>query len=146
ALGAAEGVVALPHDRDPHLASSSCAAAYTGSTPSRVRHSLTLLTPQPSTPQGRQLCVVVTTRCSTFHGPHTTSLLGPNSATVGTPIAAARCMGIESTPMKSRERAISAPSSFSDSLPARLIGFDFILPGISSINPVSSGAEVIATR
>jgi hypothetical protein len=39
--------------------------------------------------------------------------------TVGVPIAAAMCMGAESTPTKSRARAVSAASSLSDSWPER---------------------------
>ena len=112
-----------------------------------VKHSLTLPPPQPSNPQGRQVWVVVTMRRSTFHGPHSCSPLGPKSASVGVPIAAARCIGIESTPMKSRARAVSAPSSFSESLPARLRGFESeTLWRISSMNAASSGAPVITMR
>src|SRR5467141_725482 len=125
-LGAPIGVVALPYQgKFQHYARSSRAAACTASTGRKVRHSLTLPPPQPSRPQGRQVCVVVTMRRSTFHGPHSFSPLGPNSATVGVPIAAARCIGIESTPTKRRARAVSAPSSLMDSVPARLIVFAF---------------------
>src|ERR1051325_1104547 len=117
ALCAAVSVVALAHNGEPQLhaarARSSLAAACTASTGSSVRHSLTLPPPQPSSPHGRQVCVLVMTRRSTFHGPHSLSPLGPKSAMVGVPMAAARCIGIESTPMKRRALAVSAPSSFS---------------------------------
>src|SRR5712691_5633629 len=123
-LGAPISVVALAYQGElQHYARSSRAAACTASTGRKVRHSLTLPPPQPSRPQGLQVCTVVTMRRSTFHGPHSFSPLGPNSATVGVPIAAARCIGIESTPTKSRARAVSAPSSLMESVPARLIVF-----------------------
>src|SRR5260370_295016 len=79
-------------------------------------------------------------RRPTFHGPHTSSLLGPNRATVGVPIAAARCIGIESTPMKRRARAVSAPSSLIESLPARLTGVLWHLPRISFTSEISSSS------
>src|SRR3954462_6014570 len=152
ALGAAIGRVALAHDREPHFlcrphaarASSSRAAAYTASTGSSVRHSLTLPPPQPSTRHGRQEWLLVIRRCSTFQGAHSSSLEGPKRATVGVPIAAARCIGIESTPIKSLARAASAPSSLIESLPARLTGFACARPMISSTNASSpaSGAAV----
>ena len=44
----------------------------------------------------------------TIHGRHSFSPLGPNSATTGVPIAAAMCIGAESTPTKTRA-ARSAP-------------------------------------
>src|SRR5712691_4880959 len=123
-LGAPIRAVTLPHQGElQHYARSSRAAACTASTGRKLRHSLTLPPPQPSRPQGLQVCTVVTMRRSTFHGPHSFSPLGPNSATVGVPIAAARCIGIESTPTKSRARAVSAPSSLMESVPARLIVF-----------------------
>src|SRR2546427_5552185 len=123
-LGAPIGAVTLPHQGElQHYARSSRAAACTASTGRKLRHSLTLPPPQPSRPQGLQVCTVVTMRRSTFHGPHSFSPLGPNSATVGVPIAAARCIGIESTPTKRRARAVSAPSSLIESGPARLIVF-----------------------
>src|SRR5688572_9283858 len=122
-LGPAVRVVALPDHRQFHFASSSRAAACTASTERNTRHSLTLPPPQPSCPHGRQECEVRITRCSTFHGPHSNSPLGPNSATVRVPMAEARCIGIESTPMKSFARAASAPSSLMLSLPARLTTF-----------------------
>ena len=53
-----------------------------------VRHSETLLPPQPSCPQGRQECAVVTTRCGTRHGPQAISDEGPKVATTGVPTAA----------------------------------------------------------
>src|SRR3979490_95049 len=82
-LGAPIGVVALPYQgKFQHYARSSRAAACTASTGRKVRHSLTLPPPQPSRPQGRQVCMVVTLRRATFHGPHSFSPLGPNSATV----------------------------------------------------------------
>src|SRR2546425_1761141 len=125
-LGAPIRAVTLPHQGElQHYARSSRAAACTASTGRKLRHSLTLPPPQPSRPQGLQVCTVVTMRRSTFHGPHSFSPLGPNSATVGVPIAAARCIGIESTPTKRRARAVSAPSSLMDSVPARLIVFAF---------------------
>src|SRR5436305_1869869 len=73
ALGAAIGRVALAHDGEPDFpccphaarASSSRAAAYTASTGSSVRHSLTLPPPQPSTRHGRQEWLLVISRCST---------------------------------------------------------------------------------
>src|SRR5438105_3767359 len=149
ALGAPERIESLTHDGEAQVHAAltriSRAAACTASTGRSVRHSLTLLPPQPSTPHGRHECVLVTTRCLTFHGAHSSSLDGPNRATVGVPIAAARCMGMESTPMKSRARAVSAPSSFSESWPARLSGLLAAWPMISSTNAVSLGAEVSTT-
>src|SRR5258706_6546905 len=72
ALGAPEWIEPLPHDGEAQahaaLIRISRAAACTASTGSSVRHSLTLLPPQPSTPHGRHECVVVTMRCSTFQG------------------------------------------------------------------------------
>src|SRR5690349_22320567 len=147
-LGAAKCVVALAHDCKPEFHAawrSSRAAAWTTSTGRNVRHSLTLPPPQPSRPHGRQVCVLVMTRRSTAHGPHSSSPLGPKSATVGVPMAAARCIGIESTPMKRRARAVSAPSSLSVSWPARLSGWLAVRPMIWSMNGVSSGAEVSTT-
>src|SRR5258708_319304 len=58
-------------------------------------------------------------RCATLHGPHSFSLLGPNNATTGVPIAAAMCIGAESTPKKSRARAESAAISRSVSFPEK---------------------------
>src|SRR5258708_24832283 len=134
-FGATEGVEPLAHDREPQphaaLARISRAAACTASTGKNVRHSLTLLPPQPSTRHGRQECVVVTMRCSTFHGAHSSSLEGPKSATVGVPMAAARCIGIGSTPMKSCAAAASEPSSLRESLPVRLSGLLPVLERIS---------------
>jgi hypothetical protein len=43
--------------------------------------------------------------------PHARSSLGPKSATTGVPIAAAMCIGAESTPKKRRARAVSAAIS-----------------------------------
>src|SRR5258708_18019567 len=144
ALGAAIGVIALADDGQFQFEKSSSAAAWTRSTASVARQSLTFPPPQPSSPQGRQECALVTTRCATRHGPHSCSPLGPNSATVGVPMAAARCIGIESTPTNSPARAVSAPSSLMESFPARLRGFPFLFPPISSIsdNSSASGAAV----
>src|SRR5216683_1743806 len=147
-LGAPIRVVALAHQgKFQHYARSSRAAACTASTGRKVRHSLTLPPPQPSRPQGRQVCRVVTMRRSTFHGPHSFSPLGPNSATVGVPIAAARCIGIESTPTKSLARAVSAPSSLMDSVPARLIVFALARATIfwTIFSSAGSPAEVSTT-
>src|SRR5437879_7157093 len=107
-LGAPIRAVTLPYQGESkHYARSSRAAACTASTGRKLRHSLTLPPPQPSRPQGRQVCRVVTMRRSTFHGPHSFSPLGPNSATVGVPIAGARCIGTESKPTDRRARARS---------------------------------------
>ncbi len=89
------------------------------STGSVVRHSDTLLPPQPSSPQGRQGCAEVTTRLGTRHGPHAISDDGPKSATTGVPTADAMCIGAESTPTNRRARAVSAASSRSESIPPR---------------------------
>src|SRR6266513_92661 len=62
-----------------------------------------------------------TTRCMTRQGPHAVSLLGPNSATTGVCIAAAMCIGAESTPISMRAAPISAPSSGSVSSPDKSI-------------------------
>src|SRR5258708_25249555 len=148
-FGATERAEPLAHDREPQphaaLARISRAAACTASTGKNVRPSLPLLPPQPSTRHGRQECVVVTMRCSTFQGAHSSSLEGPKSATVGVPMAAARCIGIESTPMKSCARAVSAPSSLRESLPVRLSGLLAVLERISSMKAVSDGAPVSTT-
>src|SRR5438874_50328 len=64
---------------------------------------------------------------------------------LGVPIAAARCIGIESTPMKRCARAVSAPSSLSDSLPARLSGLLAVFARIWSMKPASCGAAVSTT-
>ena len=123
ALGAAVGVVALAHEGQPSPSRAARAPRRAPRRPAgRVRHSLTLPPPQPSWPQGGRCAWWSPRGASTFHGPHSFSPLGPNSATVGVPIAAARCIGIESTPTKSCARAVSAPSSLSESLPARLSG------------------------
>src|SRR5205823_209786 len=149
ALGAPERIESLTHDGEAQVHAAltriSRAAACTASTGSSVRHSLTLLPPQPSTPHGRHECVVVTMRCSTFHGAHSASFDGPKSAMVGVPIAAARCIGIESTPMKRCARAVSAPSSLSDSPPARLSGLLAVFARIWSMKLLSCGAAVSTT-
>jgi len=99
---------------------SSRTAACTRATGSVVRHSDTLPPPQPSMPHGRQGCAVDTiTRACTRHGPHSCSPEGPNRATTGVPIAAAMCIGAESTPTNARARAVSAASSGSESWPTR---------------------------
>ncbi len=130
ALGAAVRRVALADDGEPHeqapslaapvSASSDASAACTRSTGSVVRHSETLPPPQPSRPQGRhECCGDATTRCATRQGPHAISLDGPNSASAGVPIAAAMCIGAESTPANARAQAVSAASSGIDSAPVR---------------------------
>src|SRR5258708_7505679 len=112
-LGAPIRVVTLAYQGEfQHYARSSRAAACTASTGSKGRHSLTLPPPQPSSPQGRQVCIVVTMRRSTFHGPHSFSPLGPHSATLRVPSPAARCIRIDSTPPQTRTPALSAPRSF----------------------------------
>src|SRR5262249_45005735 len=137
-LGAAVRVIALAHDGQLHCASSSRAAAWTASTGSDTRQSLTFPPPQPSRPQGRHEWPLWTTRCATFTGPQTASPLGPKSATVGVPIAAARCIGMESTPMNSFAPAVNAPSSLIESRPERLSGVLRTWARISSTKAISS--------
>src|SRR2546427_5867801 len=114
------------HNDTDHRARSESTADNAASTGSRVRHSLTLPPPQPSFPQGRQGCSPeATMRCGTRQGPHSSSPLGPKSATTGVCMAAAMCMGAESTPMNSFARALSAASCFSVSFPEKsAIGAD----------------------
>src|ERR1700694_622642 len=108
------------HNDADHRARSESTAASTASMGSRVRHSLTLPPPHPSLPQGRHGCSPeATMRCGTRQGPHSSSPLGPKSATTGVCMAAAMCMGAESTPMKSFARELNAASCFSVSFPEK---------------------------
>src|SRR5258706_246757 len=137
------------HNGADHRARSESIAANAASTGSRVRHSLTLPPPQPSLPQGRQACSPeATMRCSTRQGPHSSSPLGPKSATTRVPIAAAICMGAESTPTKSFARALSAASCFSVSFPEKSAIGALVRLRISAIKSSSrsSGAAVSAMR
>src|SRR5450631_1704021 len=126
-LSASVRRVALADDGQAHYAplgsvaaSMSVRAACTRSTGSVVRHSEILPPPQPSMPQGRHGCAAeATTRWATPQGPHSISPLGPNSATTGVPIAAAICMGAESTPTKARASRVSAANSRRLSAPVR---------------------------
>src|SRR5439155_2428042 len=160
ALRAAEGRIALADDSEPHRGAGSSlsarislSAAWTRATGSVVRHSDTLPPPQPSLPQGRHGCSVdATIRCGTCHGPHSTSPLGPNNATTGVPIAAAMCIGAESTPTNARAWRVNAASSRKLSAPERSVTCARTLPAsrasvaATSCRSRSSGAPVTTTR
>ena len=107
-------------------------AAATRTSGSVSRQSEWLLPPQPLLPQGRQACPVdATTRCGTRHGPHSRSPDGPNSATVGVPIAAAMSGLLDATRRAGQSRqALAAvaeltPAAMGDRLIAL---YDALLP------------------
>src|SRR3990172_4131440 len=94
-------------------------APNTSDTGISIRHSLILLLPQPSSPQGRQEWFEVSTRDFTCHGPHSRSPLGPNNTTTGVCMALAMCIGTESTPTKHFAWRVSAASCLRLSWPHR---------------------------
>lgn len=128
----------LPRAGSRGMANNCSQAARTCATGRLVRQSLTLLSSQPARPQGRQgWFSEATTRWrpppSLSQGPHSRSPDGPKMPTVGVPIAAAMCIGAESTPTNSRARAARAASSLSDSWPekSRVDADSLCVPGTS---------------
>lgn len=81
-------------------------------------------------------------------GPHLLALDGPNTPSVGVPIAADMCIGAESTPIKMRLIEESAAICFRVNCPPRSIGLDWHEARIASIIARSavSGAQVSTTR
>ncbi len=116
ALGAAEGRVALADDAELHRGAAARAprSRRGARRPRRRRAPRAASAGSPSGCCRRSRCCrrggsgARSTRrrgAARCHGPHSASPLGPNSATTGVPIAAAMCIGAESTPTKSRAPA-----------------------------------------
>src|SRR5690606_30121499 len=119
--GALDGPPEVRRQPQGRSASSSSSARRTASGGTLTRLWRYFGSPGAS-PAGRGKSRELTTRCATCHGPHSEGSLGPKSATQGVCIAAAMCMGTESTPTCRRARSMSAASSGSVSRPARSSG------------------------
>ena len=113
ALGPAVRRVALPGDADFHLSVERARAAPRG----RARPAAWSGSPRSCCRRSHRCrradgVLVRSDNAVRRHpGTHSISPLGPNNATAGVPVAAAICIGAESTPTKALARAVNAASS-----------------------------------